>query len=596
SHYRALEIIGGGGMGLVYHAEDLKLGRAVALKFLPEELSNDPKALARFEREARAVSALSHPNICPIYEFDEYEGQPFLVMELLHGKTLREHLADGDGAFRLTDPAGLDIAVQVARGLEAAHEQGIVHRDIKPANIFVTERNIAKILDFGVAKLLEAGEAQELAVAVSREELSSNPVAANLTRTGLKLGTAGYMSPEQIRGEPLDARTDLFSFGLVLYEMTTGQRAFNGETESILHDAILTREPTPVRELAPDISPRLESIIGRCLEKEREKRYQSASEVGADLEAAKQRLETAPDGEPALEVLLPVAANPLPIDSGRHVAARLRSFVVTAGVAVLAIAGAVYWYVNRPPKLTEKDTILVADFDNKTGDPVFDETLKTALTVALNQSPFLNVLADDRVAATLKLMTRPSGTKLTPDVARELCLRAGSKAYIGGSIANLGNEYVLGLKTASCQSGETLAQEQVTASGKEKVLNALGDAAAKLRAKLGEAHSTVQKFDTPLEQATTPSLEALQAYSLGNKTHYAGDERAALPLFQRAIQLDPNFAVAYVKLGVLYFNLGEHSLSMENTKKGYELRDRVSERERLYIESNYYRNFTGDLE
>jgi tetratricopeptide (TPR) repeat protein len=273
---------------------------------------------------------------------------------------------------------------------------------------------------------------------------------------------------------------------------------------------------------------------------------------------------------------------------------------VIAGAAVVLIAalvgGGMYYRSHQTKRLTDKDTIVVGDFDNKTGDAVFDDTLKTALTVALNQSPFLNVLADDSAAATLKLMTRPAGTKLTPDVARELCTRAGSKAYIGGSIANLGNEYVLGLKTVNCQSGETLAQEQVTANGKEKVLNALGDAAAKLRARLGETHSTVQKFDTPLEQATTPSLEALQAYSLGNKTHYAGDDRAAVPFFERAIQLDPNFAMAYAKLAAVYFNLGERGLSKENTKKGYELRDRVSERERLYIESNYYRNFTGDLE
>jgi serine/threonine protein kinase len=282
SHYRVLEIIGGGGMGLVYRAEDLKLGRTVALKFLPDNLSNDPKALARFEREARAVSAVSHPNICPIYEFDEYENQPFLVMELLHGKTLREHLADG--AFRLSDPAGLDIAIQVASGLDAAHEQGIIHRDIKPANIFITEKNVAKILDFGVAKVLEASEPQELAAVASQEELSAKPVAPNLTRTGLKLGTAGYMSPEQVSGELLDARTDLFSFGLVLYEMCTGRRAFAGATVAGVHEEILNRPATPVRELNPGVAPGLEAIIGRALEKDRERRYQTAAEIEADLQ------------------------------------------------------------------------------------------------------------------------------------------------------------------------------------------------------------------------------------------------------------------------------------------------------------------------
>ena len=361
--------------------------------------------------------------------------------------------------------------------------------------------------------------------------------------------------------------------------MATGKRAFPGKTSAIVFKAILDGTPRPPSQVAPSVPSRLDQIVAKALEKDRNLRYQSSAELRTDLSRLKRDS-----------------------DSGRLTAVaapkknRLRSVAVTAVVAGLAIAGTVYWYLHRPPKLTEKDTIVIADFDNKTGDAVFDDTLKTALTVALNQSPFLNVLADDRAAETLKLMARPAGTKLTPDVVRDLCLRAGSKAYIGGSIANLGNEYVLGLKTANCQSGDVLAGEQVTANGKEKVLTALGGAAAKLRARLGEAHSTVQKFDTPLEQATTPSIEALQAYSLGNRKHVDGDFHAAVPFLQRAIQLDPNFAMAYSKLGVIYFNLGEHSLSMENTKKGYELRDRVSERERLYIESNYYCGFTGDLE
>jgi tetratricopeptide (TPR) repeat protein len=415
------------------------------------------------------------------------------------------------------------------------------------------------------------------------------------------MGTVAYMSPEQVKARELDARTDLFSFGSVLYEMATGRIPFEGESSGEICGAILHKEPTPPAELNPQVSVGLEAVIGKALEKDRNLRYQHASDMLTDLQRLKRDSDSgrhlaARSSTPAASTQMAEAP---PSPSGTVAPPKIRRPLLAGAAVVLTavLIGGVLYYRSRQNKpLTGKDTIVVADFDNKTGDAVFDDTLKTGLTVALNQSPFLNVLSDRRVTETLELMARPAGTKVTPDVARDLCMRAGSKAYIGGSIANLGNEYVLGLKTVNCQSGETLVQEQVTANGKEKVLNALGDAAAKLRTRLGEAHSTVQKFDTPLEQATTPSLEALQAYSLGNGTHMGGNDRAAVPFFQRAIHLDPNFAMAYVKLGTVYDNLNERSLSMENTKKAYELRDRVSERERLYIEDHYYGNFTGDLE
>jgi len=577
SHYRALEILGGGGMGVVYKAEDLTLGRSVAMKFLPEELGEDSKARERFEGEARAVSALSHPNVCPIYEFDKHQGQPFIVMELLHGKTLREHLAAG--AFRLTDPRGLDIALQVARGLEAAHEKGIIHRDIKPANIFVTEQNVAKILDFGLAQVLEAGEPQELAATASREGLSSKPVEAELTGTGLKPGTAGYMSPEQIRGEPLDVRTDIFSFGLVLYEMATGERAFGGETEAIQQKAVLRDNPTPVRELTPAIPPELEVVVTKCLEKARDDRYRNGSELH-------QALMQVEHGKPGSQH-----------EKFKSWAARrwVSSSLIAMAFALGITGGLEYWRSHRTLKLTDKDTIVLSDFTNTTGDPVFDDTLKQGLSVQLEQSPFLKLLSESKVNGTLKLMGRGAGDSVTPAVAREICQRTGSKATVMGSIAALGSQYVIGLKAVDCQTGDTLAEAQRQAASKEAVLKALDSAAATMRSRLGESLSSVQSYGTPLEE-TTPSLEALKAFSLGYKTAYAKGATAALPIFQRAVELDPNFAMAYQAMAVMYADLNEDGRGAENARKAFDLREKVSERERLSIAAEYYSFATGELE
>lgn len=609
SHYRILEKIGAGGMGEVYLAEDMKLGRKVAIKILSEEYTTNKDRLHRFEQEAAAASNLNHPNILTIHEVGTDNGHHFIATEYIDGVTLRRKAAEAPLEIKEI----LDIAIQIASALEEAHAAGIVHRDIKPDNVMVRRNGYVKVLDFGLAKLTET---------VDRSPLDPDAATRVLVQTdaGVVMGTSHYMSPEQARGKPVDARSDIWSLGVVIYEMVAGRTPFSGETSTDVVVSITQKDPPPLARFAPSVPPELDWIVNKALRKDRDERYQTIKELLTDLRRVKQRLEFEQELErsstPGLVTKSTVSTVAAPtiqeramttaektvshVSSAEYIATGIKRHKLVAAIIALAIVAAIgaayYFYLHRPQPLTERDTVLLTDFVNTTGEPLFDGTLKQALAVQLGQTPFLNLFPEERVQETLRFMGRSPNDRITRDVGREICQRQGIKAMLAGSIARFGNNYVITLEAINPRSGDPFASEQVEAATKENVLTSLGTAASNLRKKLGESLNSIQKYDAKIEQATTSSLEALKAYAMGDEERRKGNARESLVFYKHAVDLDPNFAMGYARIGVHYFNQEQIETSKQFIQKAYDLRERVSERERLYISEKYFNYVTGEFD
>jgi serine/threonine protein kinase/Flp pilus assembly protein TadD len=561
--FRIESVLGHGGMGIVYRAEDLMLLRPVALKFVSIGSSGTAAGVERLKREARAAAALNHPNICAVYETGDHQGLPFIVMELLEGHTLKRRIAAGP----LDIEELLDWALQVLSGLEAAHQVGIVHRDIKPANVFITTKGQAKILDFGLAKV------------VGPSATTPNPArqpAADLTTPGVAIGTVPYMSPEQARGEELDTRSDLFSFGTMLYEMGTGKQAFAGATAGRIHEAILSRTPPPPSTLNPRLTPDLDRIIGEALEKDPNLRYQHAADLRADLKRVA-------DAKP-------LAANA----GGSWRPWRIVALGSASGflLAALAVWG---WKSTHSPVPRALLPLMVAPFENRTGDPSFDLTLTNALSIDLEQSPYFNVLSKAEVRKTIALMEQSPDQKLNDRLAREICERSNSRILISGSIDKLGDLYPLTIEATECASGNSLASERAEPSGKRDVLKTMDRLTANLRRRLGESAASVQRFSVRLLPVETSSFDAVRDYSVAIDLLDRGRTDDAVAPLKHAVELDPNFALAHSQLATMYDNMHETKLAVENITRAYALRDSVGDRSRFPLMASYYSIATGDL-